>query len=42
MYLYITQINKNDCMLYIVENVNPLYRILQSLQDQTATSVDDC
>ena len=28
-------------MLNIIQNINPLYRMLQSVQDQTTTSADD-
>ena len=31
----------SDDMLNIIQNMNPLYQMLQSVQDQTTTSADD-
>ena len=31
----------SDHMLNIIQNINPLYRTLQSVQDQTTTSAHD-
>ena len=32
----------SDRMLNIIQNINPLYHMLQSVQDQTTTRADDC
>ena len=31
-----------DHMLNIIQNINPLYQMLQSVQDQTKTRADNC
>ena len=38
----IMKANTSDHMLNIIQNINPLYRMLQSVQDQATTSADDC
>ena len=38
----IMKATSSDHMLNIIQNINPLYRMLQPGEDQTTTSADNC
>jgi hypothetical protein len=36
------KVTTSDYILNIIQNINPFYGMLQSVQDQTMTSLDNC